>query len=57
MEKLVGPRVRAIGVSNFTVANLKKLMKSATIPPAAVQVNFYKLPNNWIKIYFYCCIY
>ncbi|KAG2219461.1 hypothetical protein INT45_008109 [Circinella minor] len=41
MEKLLGPRVRAIGVSNFTVANLEKLMKSATITPAAVQVEIH----------------
>ncbi|KAI7859238.1 NADP-dependent oxidoreductase domain-containing protein [Circinella umbellata] len=41
MEKLLGPRVRAIGVSNFTVANLEKLLKSATITPATVQVEIH----------------
>jgi diketogulonate reductase-like aldo/keto reductase len=39
MEKLVGPKVRAIGVSNFTVANLEKLAKTQKIVPAANQVN------------------
>jgi diketogulonate reductase-like aldo/keto reductase len=39
MEKLVGPKVRAIGVSNFNVANLEKLAKTQKIVPAANQVN------------------
>lgn len=38
MEKLVGDKVRTIGVSNFSIENLEKLSKTATIPPAVNQV-------------------
>ena len=38
MEKLVGRRVKAIGVSNFTTVNLAELVKSAKIVPAVLQV-------------------
>lgn len=38
MEKLVGDKVRAIGVSNFTVKKLEQLIKSAKIVPAVNQV-------------------
>lgn len=38
MEKLVGDKVRAIGVSNFTVKKLEKLLETAKIVPAANQV-------------------
>ncbi|KAI8143983.1 NADP-dependent oxidoreductase domain-containing protein [Fennellomyces sp. T-0311] len=37
MEKLLGPKVRAIGVSNFSVRNLTKLLKTANVVPAANQ--------------------
>ncbi|KAI9270717.1 NADP-dependent oxidoreductase domain-containing protein [Phascolomyces articulosus] len=52
MEKLVGPRVRAIGVSNFTVANLEKLLKSAKIIPAAVQVEIHPYFPQWDLLQF-----
>lgn len=39
MEKLVGDRVRAIGVSNFNVAKLEKLAKTQKIVPAVNQVS------------------
>ncbi|KAF7730532.1 hypothetical protein EC973_001913 [Apophysomyces ossiformis] len=38
MEKLVGPRVKAIGVSNFNVPKLERLLKTAKIVPAVNQV-------------------
>lgn len=38
MEKLVGPKVRAIGVSNFNIATLEKLAKTQKIVPAVNQV-------------------
>ncbi|ORX35164.1 Aldo/keto reductase [Kockovaella imperatae] len=38
MEKLVGPRCKAIGVSNFSVKNLEILLKEAKVVPAANQV-------------------
>lgn len=38
MEKLVGDKVRAIGVSNFNVKKLEELIKSAKIVPAVNQV-------------------
>ena len=39
MEKLIeGGKVRAIGVSTFSVRNLKKLLKTAKIIPAVNQV-------------------
>ncbi|KAI9288953.1 NADP-dependent oxidoreductase domain-containing protein [Umbelopsis sp. AD052] len=41
MEKLVGDRVRAIGVSNFTITKLQKLLKTATITPAVNQVELH----------------
>ncbi|KAI7884877.1 Aldo/keto reductase [Lichtheimia hyalospora FSU 10163] len=41
MEKLVGDKVRAIGVSNFTVHKLEQLLKSAKIVPAANQVELH----------------
>lgn len=39
MEKLVGDRVRAIGVSNFNIAKLEKLAKTQKIVPAVNQVS------------------
>ncbi|CDS12732.1 hypothetical protein LRAMOSA04916 [Lichtheimia ramosa] len=41
MEKLVGDKVRAIGVSNFTVKKLEKLLETAKIVPAANQVELH----------------
>ncbi|KAI9314450.1 NADP-dependent oxidoreductase domain-containing protein [Dichotomocladium elegans] len=41
MEKTVGPRVRAIGVSNFTIPNLKKLLSKAKTVPAVLQVELH----------------
>ncbi|KAG2174215.1 hypothetical protein INT43_004236 [Umbelopsis isabellina] len=47
MEKVVGDRVRAIGVSNFTVGKLQRLLKSASVVPAANQVELHPyLPQN-----------
>lgn len=40
MEKLVGDKVRAIGVSNFGLKNLDKLLKTAKIVPAVNQVMY-----------------
>lgn len=39
MEKLSTEKTRAIGVSNFNIANLEKLAKTQKIVPAANQVN------------------
>ncbi|KAI8583660.1 hypothetical protein K450DRAFT_222186 [Umbelopsis ramanniana AG] len=41
MEKLVGDRVRAIGVSNFTITKLQRLLKTAQITPAVNQVELH----------------
>ncbi|KAG0173476.1 hypothetical protein DFQ28_007127 [Apophysomyces sp. BC1034] len=41
MEKLVGPRVRAIGVSNFNVPKLERLLKTAKVVPAVNQVEMH----------------
>jgi len=38
MEALVGPECKAIGVSNFSVKNLKILLEQATVVPAVDQV-------------------
>lgn len=39
MEDLVRKgKVRSIGVSNFTVEKVEELLKTATIPPAANQI-------------------
>jgi diketogulonate reductase-like aldo/keto reductase len=37
MEKLVGGKLRSIGVSNFSIENLEKLSTTAKIPPAVNQ--------------------
>lgn len=47
MEKLVGPRVRAIGVSNFTIHHLEKLLKTAKIVPAVLQVELHPHFPQW----------
>lgn len=41
MEKLPTDRARAIGVSNFTIANLKKLLATAKVTPAVDQVELH----------------
>ncbi|KAL1935515.1 hypothetical protein VTP01DRAFT_4655 [Rhizomucor pusillus] len=47
LEKLVGDKVRAIGVSNFSVSNLEKLLKTAKIVPAVNQVELHPyLPQD-----------
>ncbi|KAI7857921.1 NADP-dependent oxidoreductase domain-containing protein [Circinella umbellata] len=48
MEKLIeGGKVRAIGVSNFSVRNLKKLLKTAKIIPAVNQCELHPyFPQN-----------
>lgn len=43
MEKLVGDKVRAIGVSNFSVRKLEELAKTQKIVPAANQVELHPL--------------
>lgn len=52
MEKLVGDRVRAIGVSNFNIAKLEKLAKTQKIVPAVNQVSKIK-ERKGIYIYIY----
>ncbi|KAI9492886.1 NADP-dependent oxidoreductase domain-containing protein [Zychaea mexicana] len=47
MEKLVGSRVRAIGVSNFSIANLEKLVQTAKIMPAVLQVELHPYFPQW----------
>jgi len=54
MEKLMGTgKVRAIGVSNFSIKNLEILLKTATIVPAVNQVELHPLlaQNDLVK---YC---
>ncbi|CAO3685278.1 unnamed protein product [Rhizopus stolonifer] len=47
LEKLVGPKVRAIGVSNFNIAKLEKLAKTQKIVPAVNQVELHPfLPQD-----------
>lgn len=41
MEKLPKERAHAIGVSNFTIANMKKLLATAKITPAVDQVELH----------------
>ncbi|KAI9319924.1 NADP-dependent oxidoreductase domain-containing protein [Dichotomocladium elegans] len=41
MEKLLGDRVRAIGVSNFNIPKLEKLLKTAKVVPAVNQVELH----------------
>lgn len=47
MEKLVGSRVRAIGVSNFSIRHLEKLLKTARIVPAVLQVELHPYFPQW----------
>ncbi|CAO3655699.1 unnamed protein product [Mucor hiemalis] len=43
MEELLGDRVRAIGVSNFSIENFEKLSKTQRIPPAVNQIEIHPL--------------
>jgi diketogulonate reductase-like aldo/keto reductase len=52
MEKLVGNRLRAIGVSNFDIQHLEKLATTAKIPPAVNQVELHPyLPQQELVDY------
>jgi glycerol 2-dehydrogenase (NADP+) len=53
MEELVGPRCRAIGVSNFTQKTLDVLLASARIVPAVNQIELHALNPN-LKLVPYC---
>ncbi|KAL9559269.1 hypothetical protein PS6_000850 [Mucor atramentarius] len=52
MEKLLGTKLRAIGVSNFDIPHLEKLATTAKIPPAANQVELHPyLPQQELVEY------
>ncbi|KAH8666753.1 GCY protein [Xylariales sp. PMI_506] len=53
MEKLVGPKCRSIGVSNFTQKTLDVLLQTATIVPAVNQVELHAFNPN-LKLVPYC---
>jgi glycerol 2-dehydrogenase (NADP+) len=53
MEKLVGPRCKSIGVSNFTQKTLDILLAKCTIVPALNQVELHALNPN-LKLVPYC---
>lgn len=53
MEGLVGPKCRAIGVSNFTQKTLDVLLATAKIVPAVNQVELHALNPN-LKLVPYC---
>ncbi|KAL2752992.1 hypothetical protein ACRALDRAFT_2030079 [Sodiomyces alcalophilus JCM 7366] len=53
MEKLVGPRCRAIGVSNFTQKTLEEIMAEATVVPAVNQIELHAMNPN-LKLVPYC---
>lgn len=53
MEELVGPKCRAIGVSNFTQKTLDELLQTAKIVPAINQVELHALNPN-LKLVSYC---
>lgn len=53
MEGLVGPKCKAIGVSNFTQKTLETLLASATIVPAVNQVELHAFNPN-LKLVPYC---
>ncbi|SPO07445.1 related to GCY1 - galactose-induced protein of aldo/keto reductase family [Cephalotrichum gorgonifer] len=53
MEKLVGEKCRAIGVSNFTQKTLDELLAAATIVPAVNQVELHAFNPN-LKLVPYC---
>lgn len=52
MEKLIGSKLRAIGVSNFDIQHLEKLANTAKIPPAVNQVELHPyLPQQELVDY------
>lgn len=53
MEKCIGSRCRAIGVSNFTQKTLGKLLSKATIVPVVNQVELHPFNPN-LKLVPYC---
>lgn len=53
MEKLVGPRCKAIGVSNFTQKTLDELLAAATIVPVVNQVELHAFNPN-LRLVPYC---
>lgn len=53
MEKLVSPKCRAIGVSNFSQKTLETLLESATIVPAVNQVELHAF-NPCFRLVPYC---
>lgn len=53
MEALVGPRCRAIGVSNFSEKTLGMILESARVVPAVNQVEVHAL-NPCFKLVEYC---
>lgn len=53
MEGLVGPRCKAIGVSNFTQKLLDELLETAKIVPAINQVELHPLNPN-LNLVPYC---
>ncbi|KAG1114593.1 hypothetical protein G6F42_014144 [Rhizopus arrhizus] len=56
MEKLIGTKLRAIGVSNFDIPHLEKLAITAKIPPAVNQVELHPyLPQQ--DLVEYLCAY
>lgn len=53
MEPLVGPKCRAIGVSNFSQKTLDELLSGAKIVPAVNQVEVHAL-HPCLKLVPYC---
>ncbi|KAF2096103.1 Aldo/keto reductase [Rhizodiscina lignyota] len=53
MEKLVGPKLRAIGVSNYTQKLLTSLLQEVSIVPAINQVELHALNPN-LKLVPFC---
>lgn len=53
MEALVGPKCRAIGVSNFTQTTLTELLQTAKIVPAINQVELHAFNPN-LKLVPWC---
>lgn len=53
MERLVGDRCRAIGVSNFTQKTLEKLLVGASLVPVVNEVELHALNPN-LKLVPYC---
>lgn len=53
MERLVGDRCRAIGVSNFTQKTLERLLEGASLVPVVNEVELHALNPN-LKLVPYC---